>query len=284
MSRWARQFSRVGRDGYQLARAVVQNRSSFDIKPVLLEHARQANTVASSLLQVDKQVGLVKYYGLSGYLKQRLQSTAVAPTSTDTTTIATTDTAQSSGAKVAFMVTVSMKQELNEGLGYDADQIKQMTPLQASLILNHSIPPEAMEERLPVAEQEYEAQRQKEAEEQERMRIQKEQEERLQSKMKETIAAQESLSSEFSSTTSYFVHTGSYASSNLLEEPSGASWWGDVWFEVTETIEDGETTRVGLYLDEEEAKLGMQTRQEIADRKGIPTTFELHQLSGKDSV
>lgn len=279
MSPWAKQFSRVGRESYQLARAVVQNRS---FKSVLLDHARQSNTVANSLLQVDKQVGLVKYYGLSGYLKQRLQSTSVIPTtSTDITanTIASSDTSSSSSARVAFMVTARMKQELNGRLGYDADQIRKMTPLQASLILNESIKPEHMEERLPVAEEEYEAQRQKEAEEQVRMRIQKEEEEERNQpeSIPETIDSQhQSFDSDAFSKPDY-VNTNGYASVNLLDEGT-ESGWGDVWYEVVE-LKDGESNRVGLYMNEDEAKLGMKTRQDIADHKGIESVFELHQLS-----
>jgi hypothetical protein len=74
-SSWAKRLTKVGRDGYNLARVVVQNRGA-NVRPLLLEQAfREANTVATGLLKVDKEVGLVKYHGLLGYLQQRLQST-----------------------------------------------------------------------------------------------------------------------------------------------------------------------------------------------------------------
>ena len=194
MSQWAKHASRFGRDGYQLARAIVQNRSS-DIKPVLLDHARNANTLANSWLQVEKQVGLVRYYGFSEYIKQRLQSTTTSGAVTtsgaeESTTIASNSISSTrSGAKVAFMVTASMKQELKERLEYDADQIKSMTPLEASLILNHSIVPADKDERLPVLTEEYEIQQQKQAEE-EMLRVQIEQEEEANKLRKEAAATE----------------------------------------------------------------------------------------------
>jgi hypothetical protein len=264
-SQWAKQFSRVGRDGYQLARAVVQTRS---VKPVLLEHARQSNSVAHSLLRVDKQVGLVKYYGLSGYLKHRLQSTSSAAAAA----AVAVESAPNGGAKVAFMVTGSMKQELTERLGYEAEQIRQLTPLHASLILSNDIAPEDREARLPIAEEEYEVQRRlEELEQQERLKL-PEQQEQLQLQQQQQ---ERPLPASFSSPD--FVFSGGYASTNLLEHPSNDGF-GDIWFEVTET-KDGETSRVGLYYDEEEANIGLQARQYIADRKKQELTFAMHPVS-----
>jgi hypothetical protein len=271
-SQWARKFSRFGRDGYQLARAVIQTRS---VKPVLLEHARQSNSVAHSLLHVDKQVGLVKYYGLSGYVKQRLQSTMTTTGGAVDSTSTSTPTPNAGAAKVAFMVTASMKQELTERLGYEAGQIKQLTPLHASLILNNDIAPEDREARLPIAEEEYEVQRRlQEIEQQERMQLLEEEEEKLQLQQEQQPLA--GSGSGFIPSPD-FVFSGGYASINLLEHPSNDGF-GDVWFEVTET-EDGETSRVGLYYDEEEATIGMQARQYIADRKGRELTFAMHPVS-----
>lgn len=291
MSQWAKHASRFGRDGYQLARAIVQNRSS-DIKPVLLDHARNANTVANSWLQVEKQVGLVKYYGISEYIKQRLQSTTTttsgAVTTSDaeeSTTIASNSISSTrSGAKVAFMVTASMKQELKERLEYDADQIKSMTPLEASLILNHSIVPADKDERLPVLTEEYEIQQQKQAEE-EMLRVQIEQEEEA-NKLRKAAAATETKPHPFpsgpSSSTQDFLESGGFSSVNLVDQPTEVTGWGETCFEVTET-KDGETSRVALYMNEEEAKLGLKTRQEIANDKGLSYTYELHQIS-KDNL
>jgi hypothetical protein len=277
----------MGRDGYHLARAVVQNRT---VKSTLLEHARQSNSVAHSLLRVDQQVGLVKYYGLSGYLKQRMQSTtAVAvATSTDDGSSAsapttTTITSTATNGKVAFMVTASMKQELKERLGYDMDQIKTMTPTQASLILSQSIAPDAMEERLPVAEQEYEAQRKQEYEAQHKKQQEEEVQEqenlRLSTKQEEErmMVDPQHPFAEMATTTTWFANTGGYASRNLLNDPEDDGGFGDVWFEVTET-KDGETSRVGLYLDEREGQIGMETRQEIASRKVQNLQYSMHRI------
>ena len=51
----------------------------------------------------------------------------------------------------------------------------------------------------------------------------------------------------------------------------------------TPETKDGETSRVALYMNEEEAKLGLKTRQEIANDKGLSYTYELHQIS-KDNL
>ncbi len=283
MSHWAQKFTRVGRDSYNLARAVVQHRGRH-VKPLLLEHARNSNSVATSLLQADKEVGLVKYYGLSGYLKQRLQSTS-SGTPTDSsisegsmTNAITSSTAHSSGksARIAFMVTVPMKLELMERLGYDAEQIKSMTPLQASLILSQSISPEEMEIKLPLAEQEYEAQRQQE-----------EQDARLHAE-KELLEQQAILSVEHQPEvpmgSAQYFGGGGYRSRNELDENHkiGIFFSASEWFQVTETNKDGETSRVGLYQDKEEAELGLKTRRDIAEAKHTNITFDIHRIDWKD--
>jgi hypothetical protein len=285
MSHWAKNFTRVGRDGYNLARAVVQHRGS-NVKPILLDHARNSNSIATSLLHVDKEVGLVKYYGLSGYLKQRLQSTSALVASDDysSSSEASSPAATSSGgstAKIAFMVTASMKQDLSERLGYDADQIKAMTPLQASLILNESIKPEEMDTKLPIAEQEYEAQRQKDEDE---ARLRADQEQQSSDYQNKVSVDYQQAASTGSST--QFFGQGGYMSRNELEDIRGSNigafFSASEWFEVTEINSKGESSRVGLYQDKEEAELGLQTRQDIAAAKNTSIKFELHRINWKE--
>lgn len=275
MSHWAQKVTRVGRDGYNLVRAVIQHREKH-FKPLLLEHARNSNSVATSLLQVDKEVGLVKYHGLSGYIKQRFQSTSavtVADSSEENSL-----TANSSGtaktARIAFMVTATMKAELMDRLGYDVDQIKSMTPLQASLILNQSIQPEELETKLPLAEQEYEAQRQRE--EQEMRLLQAEQE------VQQVISSVNYKSDEMTGKTQYFG--GGYMSRNELNENRkiGSFFSASEWFEVIEINKNGEESRVGLYQDKEEAELGLKTRRDIAEAKKTNITFDIHRIDWKD--
>jgi hypothetical protein len=304
MLNWAKRFTRIGQDGFQLARALLQNTTSsgkrtVSFKPLLLEHARKSNTIANSLLQVDKQVGLVKYYGVMGYFKERLQTSNKVETSAFSFSTDKSQTSTSDGqstARVAFMITSSMKEELSEDLGYQTDQIKQMTPLQASLVLRHKITPETLAEQLPILEQEY-RELKKEEQEQRQLEIRKqeatqddldgqneEEQQQQQGKEKQTLALDKSSQSQAppSQETSYWLSDPSksrfgYMSSNTLIFPNSENnGFGSFWFEVVETnTESGEKSRVGLYQDEREAELGLQTRQEIADRKSRPLKYDM---------
>ena len=188
-----------------------------------------------------------------------------------------------------------MKQELNEGLGFHMDQIKSMTPLQASLVLHHQIKPEGLEERLPIVEKEYQEQKeieqkqrqaeiqQQEEQRQHQLEMQKQQQQQLEQKqaVEEQPPSSAPSSTNQQPSTPYFDPTFWYMSTNTLNLPNRGNniGWGDTWFEVVETNhETEETSRVGLYQDEKEAELGMQVRQEIAETKGRPSTFEMHSL------
>jgi len=327
MSRWAKQFSRVGRDGLQLARAIFRDsttKRAVSFKPSLLDQARQSNSVAYSLLRMDRQIGVVRYYGIMGYFRQQWQArfTSSLPPSTtsednnDGNVPVSSPTSTASGAantaseptkaRIAFMITASMKSELIEKLGYDMDQhIKKMTPLQASLILHRRITAEEMEEELPSAEEEYQKQleedavrQQKEAEAQETLRAQQlaamkkaEALEKAQGaasgeisadakNQQDTQSASPPLYETMDGTPDGFQPSDSLLSSSASDSQSG---FGNSWFEVIETNpETGETSRVGLYLDENEATLGFQTRQEIAERNETGLTFELRPIDKSD--
>lgn len=310
LSQWTKQFSRVGRDGYHLARAIIQDtttRRAVSFKPVLLEHARQANAVANSLLQVDKHVGLVRYYGILGYVKQRLQPALRTEdfNRLSTQSFATSSTTTST-ARVAFMITASMKEELTDKLGYELDQVKQLTPLQASLVLHHRITAESFEEQLPLAEKEHqehlardERQRKLEIKEQEKiheeLEMKKQEQLKLQAieKQQQQEQPQQQLSSGGSGSSSgrqplRTVSGGSafaYHSTNLLLSPTSdpENEFGSSWYEVIETNHETDViSRVGLYQDEREAILGMETRQDIADHKGRPLEFEMKSVEKSD--
>lgn len=283
MSSWAKNFTNLGRDGYNLARVFVQHRGS-NVKPLLLEHARQSNTVATGILKAEKEIRLVKYHGLSGYMKQRLQSTSALATSSNSESETASPFGRSpsgSTAKIAFMVTASMKQELSENLGYNTDQIKTMTPLQASLILNDGITPDEMESKLPLAEEAHEIQRQKEEEE---ARLFAEQQQ-----VKATTGADiQDISGGgvMAHHTEHFGSGGGFMSRNELDAARKSSigefFSTSEWFEVTEIKADGSSNRVGLYTNEEEAKLGLETRQEIADAKNTRLKFDMHRISASE--
>jgi hypothetical protein len=152
--------------------------ASETIKSVLLEEARREplpNTLAISILKIDKEVGLVRYWGLAEYLKQNqpafsftsLSSKLFSGKVSPVTDIADNginnndknyDDDDSSGAsprpthgaaRVAFMITSSMKRDLIDGLGYQTSVLKGMTPKQASLVLHHRVPSESYCETIP---------------------------------------------------------------------------------------------------------------------------------------
>eukprot|EP00980_Cylindrotheca_fusiformis_P010556 scaffold2334_cov118-Cylindrotheca_fusiformis.AAC.28 len=308
LSRWTKQFARVGRDGFHLARAILQDstaRRAVSFKPVLLEQARHSNKVANSLLQMDRQMGLVRYYGFMGYLQRRfqpaLQADTIGTVSSQHSFSTSSSTTTAPPARVAFMITTSMKEELTEKLGYDMDQVKQMTPLQASLVLHHQIGPDSFEEKLPIVEKEHQEQVEKdqqqrqleikaqekateEMEMKKKEEFQKSQEEKLKQQQggpEELVVSQEGSGSSTAQQPKQAVSrdgTFAYHSTNLLLSPVSdpENEFAPFWFEVIETnTETDETSRVGLYQDEKEAIIGMETRQDIAAGKGRPLKFEM---------
>lgn len=350
MSRWAKQFSRYGRDGFQLARAIFRDsttKRAVSFKPALLDQARQSNSVAYSLLRMDREIGLVRYYGIMGYFRQHWQarfSSSLPPSTTSTTTMesnenaaslattsidADTDTPVPTKARIAFMITASMKQELNEQLGYDLDEhVKKMTPLQASLILHYRIAVEDMDEKLPIVEERYEKKRQEDA------KRQQQEAEQLEQQRAQQLAERKQKAEEFkvqggeanvegSTTATNTTPKTASAEANTSQDTAGSSlssidespngtpsdmdpslnWmssspssslssnngndhdigFGDSWYEIVETNpETGETSRVGLYLDEKEAILGLETRQDIAERQGTGKTFAMRSIDRSD--
>jgi hypothetical protein len=288
---WSK-FATMGRDGIHLVRALATGlRKKTPARPILLEHARQSNSAAVSLLKVDKQIGLIQYHGLSGYLKQRFQfQSTLLPDAAKNHPVESTN----KGARVAFMVTTAMRTELTDRLGYDADQIKKLTPMQVSLILHHNVAPATMEQELPnlmQAHQEVERVRQQEAEivrREEAQVLRQEEEERAarqQPQLEDADPrefAEEKMVQQYSDGSSSIQSTGGYMSVNLLglDKNCLTSGFADNWFEVTET-KDGVVSRVGLYVDQEEADLGCSTRQWIANRNEQLLIFKVNKISAE---
>jgi hypothetical protein len=143
--------------------------SSGQFRLTLLQYANEHNNqVAKSMLRVDREIGLVRYYGMTRYLYEKkilpvtprlpsiLANAASSPSSpsppaSPATTKPTSPTA--TGAKIPFMITKSMRADLEE-LSYGPETIKSMTPIQASLVLRHSLPPERYETEIDALMQE----------------------------------------------------------------------------------------------------------------------------------
>ncbi len=227
VSRLTQSISRTSRDSIALSRAVygavlpgkrshptslaAASNASFGerIKTVLLQEARREpspNSMAISFLKIDKEIGLVKYWGLAEYLRQnrglfsfsslssRLLTQKADTATSDSTDIASTDENDSSQkaannsatAKVAFMITSSMKRDLVDGLGYQASVVKGMTPQQASLVLHHRLAPDSYEEQISELETAF-------AEEQQRQREELEEQQRKQQELEAQQKRQEEL-------------------------------------------------------------------------------------------
>lgn len=339
VSRWTQSISRAGRDGMSLSRAVycavlpgkrshptslatATNASLGEkVKSVLLQEARREpapNSMAISMLKIDKEIGLVKYWGLAEYLRQnqslfsfssisaRLMNPKMDPTSSDGNSNDTVDSTSTGGvgdaaqnptnsastARIAFMITSSMKRDLVDGLGYHATDVKGMTPQQASLVLHHRLTPESYENEISKLEKEFEEEQEKRQQEQQQ-ELQK-----LESSSKENEQAESKLSPESTSSgigiSESLVESSeersgkntllieSSVSHEISEAPSlstaqqsalnGVEIEGDIdlWYEVVEIQEDGvekNEIRHGLYKDRDEAVLGLEARQDIHNKR-----------------
>lgn len=140
------------------------------------------NQIAVRLLRWEKEVNLMRYYGVSGYMREKnfyrlpfltsRASSSLPSNSTDasaskaitnstTTELPSESSVQS--ARVAFMVTTSMRKELVERLNYTPQDIKRLTPVQASLVLQHSVTPSGLESKLPALLQQHAEEQQQKA-------------------------------------------------------------------------------------------------------------------------
>jgi hypothetical protein len=153
-SSWLQQSRQVGTDSLTLLAHLMKAPSMT--RTILINQARQANTVALSYLRVEREIGLVQYHGFMGYLRQHPRSwrssssnrsasfgTTSATSNSTTTTTSPTQQQQHppTKARVAFMITSSQRSSLQQELGYSEQQIKQLKPLEASLILEHQLSP-----------------------------------------------------------------------------------------------------------------------------------------------
>lgn len=313
MSRWVQVFSGAGRDSLSLSRAIWNahrgssttiynnnsntgsNRFASILKPVLLEQARQSNRVATSLLYMEKEYGLVQYFGWRRYLQQRFRTTTtkaspsslmatssseIVPSHDDNTVTTTTTNDEPSKKKIAFMITSSMKQELqDEPLGFSAEQIKKMTPLQASLTLSHQVTSEKYDETIGALEGDYQKeQEQLRQKEEELLRAEQEQQvqEEVQQQQKENdeinpVALRNSDRNEPEQQQQQpyvFEDISSSLSPAQLASAIGVgSGFKETWYEVREIKPNGESIRQGLHPDMAEAELGLETRETIRDRQ-----------------
>lgn len=174
---------RIMKDGTSLLMAIQKQQRSKptqQIRDILLTQARQhQNSVATNMLLIDKEIGLMKYHGTFHYITQysplrKFQQfsflrgsspkTAIIQDNANATTSVTGSSTQhqdanafnknttastfmantATKAKVAFMITATQRSLLAE-MGYSPSLIKTLKPIEALLILEHDLSPPSSE-------------------------------------------------------------------------------------------------------------------------------------------
>mmetsp|Transcript_23697 Transcript_23697/g.65781 ORF Transcript_23697/g.65781 Transcript_23697/m.65781 type:complete len:398 (-) Transcript_23697:65-1258(-) len=208
ISRLTQGMSRFARDGLALSQAMFRDvpkaaaansTVSERVKAVLLDESRNPsnNSVAISFLKAGREIGLVRYWGLAEYLRQN-QGTLFRLPSWPSSNSLSSSTNQSNseqkspatnaatgsnsankgrGAKVAFMITSSMKNDLIHKLGFATNTVKRMTPQQASLVLHHEVLPQSYDETISKLEEEFREEQRKQQEQMDAL-MEKERQER----------------------------------------------------------------------------------------------------------
>jgi hypothetical protein len=180
-------------------------------------------------------------------------------------------------AQIAFMITSSMRQELlGESYRYDAEQIKHMTPIDASLILQHGITSKDYEERLPIVKQEYyrmiqeEQQKAKEealaVEEAQQQRRQQQQEEERLLASSQSHASEPSLLVQEAPPSSPF-QTSADDNHETTTPREGYHKWYQIVEYPHKDEDDSEPRVVAMYKDWKEAQFGMEVHQDLANRR-----------------
>lgn len=115
--------------------------SATDRRGALLSQAK-SNIVAQQYLSWEQTWKQLRYYGVMEYWRRRN-----LPPASDN---AWKSPQQTRGqARVAFMVTATMKRTLEESLGFSKMEIRRMKPLEAQLALQHQVTPAQWETKIP---------------------------------------------------------------------------------------------------------------------------------------
>lgn len=248
---------RAGTESWHLAKLTVQNPGNF--QQLLVNEARQSNNrTAALLLQTQREVGLVRYYGVSKYLEQkwidnRTNGNAQAPRGEKLAS------SSRQKAKVSFMITTPMKEHLKE-MGYTADAIKKLTPLQANIILEQKVSPDNMNELLPTLEAEHQT---KMAEQAKRIKEQ-EKEEGEKTNLPDSIESSSQTLVGDNARPNEATHKAlpsSFLSTNVLDETEKEE---RIWFQVIDSTSE---EVLGLFSNEKEANERVGIQREI-DKSG----------------
>jgi hypothetical protein len=324
------------------------NNSSISRQSILVGQASQNNVVALHLLKAQKQINLIQYYGLMLYLRNELrwnapllqfstntnhkasnavvtstaqsETTALSPSSSDddnnnnnasANPFAIPAAAPPKVGKIAFMITASMRLDL-AALEYAPDQIKKLTPIQASLLLQNGVGSAEMKHRLPELQAAYEQEQQKVADdarrrkeelqrmEELRLRLIAEEEERQQQEkriagtaitgaeapehaIEPGTAAATLPKHESAAQVAPAMHTeSSFLGSKAQTEPASS---GTLWHQIIQrrnsdnsNEKDGDEKVIAMFLDQKEAEYGLQAHRELAEKRQEDISFRLQSV------
>jgi len=100
------------------------------VRAAALENSRlNPNSVAVAILKVEREVRLASYHGLNNYAREKWGKGRKGDYVVDRRTMAT----------VPFMITSQQKRHLTLTLEYTEKQIRSMTPIDATIIIENSI-------------------------------------------------------------------------------------------------------------------------------------------------
>jgi hypothetical protein len=262
--------------------AIVYKQGGETARDVVLAQARLTNGVAVSFLKADREVGLVRYCGVLGYLREKNIGESWPPV---VKRLLYGSQSQSSPPKketkkvgrVAFMITSTQRAELSERLGYQADHIKMLKPVEASLILEHHLSP-SEDEKLKGLVKEYNDELVRQHQE---AKLEAERIESISPSSSSTMTTQTPLETEIMSevkedplllASQRFESDARApdAARSFLDNDSEASTSsidGTEWYEVVEImVSDGSETPVALYRNEDEAQFCLELKEEFAER------------------
>lgn len=284
----------------------------------LVQEARGGtNQTALSLLRYQKEWNDMRYYGFLNYMRAQvpslmgwpafstLQSSSVAPSSSPATISTQVSGGEESSppkAQVAFMVTAKMKTQLGE-LQYTADDVKQLTPVEASLLIAHSVPPLERAKDLPLLVAEYERHQEEDRKEIEAVAAEAAVAEAASVESTPSPSLSETRVEERGSQPSVPTHQppdsptyqpspsltqslfGWIASENILNKPFEEAASSHLpsssnrdWYEVVEEYADGTSDVVALHPNEEEASVDADLRKEIVVKRASREQKDVPQI------
>ncbi|GAX17620.1 hypothetical protein FisN_18Lh276 [Fistulifera solaris] len=274
--------SQTSRESWQLTRACWKSSPSSSLsalssdrfKAILLEQAQLNNRVAARILLLEKEWSLLKYHGASKYLQQKWSSRRALPSANHSNQQPNAEQRSNKNkevltetAQIAFMITSRMKQQLREELGYNETLLKDMTPLQASLVLQNQIIADNYNDELPQLEEDYHKQQELKRKEEGDLRVRIEQREAEGNQVEPVNESPRSTYTDSSHSKQVPPQTPFLQHSSVSSVNQSTGGNKVIWYEVIQTQPDGEEQKMGLYKCTEEAQEGIDALQYIAERR-----------------